>query len=304
MIDIFVGGVLPIFAIGAIGYFLGRVGTFDVAMATAINRLVFFVGIPCLGFRMIVRAPLEEFDLTMLAGFLISELVVYLSAAAVGRYIFKTDVREAILLGLACALTNHILFVLPMAIALFGEQAAVPIVAIITMDVVFLFGATLVIMDFMSSEKGAHGQVVGKIVRNPPIVSMIAGFAVAFSGLELPGGVNVFLDFTSGIAAPCALFSLGIILSQPQQPGRAMLPVALTGIKLVLHPILAWLLLITLFDLPSAIANPAMMVAAAPCGAMGFVLALNYGVRVDAIARAVLYTTIGSLVTITLAASL
>jgi malonate transporter and related proteins len=47
-----------------------------------------------------------------------------------------------------------------------------------------------------------------------------------------------------------------------------------------------------------------MMVAAAPCGAMCFMLALNYGVRVDAIARAVLYSSIGSLVTITVSASL
>jgi len=47
-----------------------------------------------------------------------------------------------------------------------------------------------------------------------------------------------------------------------------------------------------------------MMVAAAPCGAMYFMLALNYGVRVDTIARAVLYSSIGSLVTITVSASL
>ena len=304
MIDIFVGGVLPIFAIGAIGYLFGRLGTFDVAMATAINRLVFFVGIPMLGFRLIVRAPLEDFDLTMLLGFLISELVVYLSAAAVGRYVFKCDAKESILLGLACALTNHILFVLPMAIVLFGELAATPIIAIVTMDTIILFSGTLIIMEFMTSETGALGHVMGKIVRNPPVMSVVAGFAVALSGLVLPKGVDVFLDFTSGIAAPCALFSLGIILSQPQQPGRAMLPVALTGVKLILHPVLAWLLLVTLFEVAPAIANPAMMVAAAPCGAMGFVLALNYGVRVDAIARAVFYTTIGSLATITIAASL
>jgi len=46
------------------------------------------------------------------------------------------------------------------------------------------------------------------------------------------------------------------------------------------------------------------MVAAAPCGVMAFMLALNYGVRVDAIAKAILYTAIGSLLTVTLAAGL
>ena len=119
-----------------------------------------------------------------------------------------------------------------------------------------------------------------------------------------PKSFDVFLDFSGAAAAPCALFSMGIILSQPVQPGRASLPVLITAIKLLLHPILAWLLLVTLFDLPWATTTPAMMVAAAPCGAMSFVLALNYKVRVDAISRAILYTSIGSLVTITLAAAL
>ena len=69
--------MLPIFAIGAIGYVLGRIGVFDAAMATAINRFVFYIAIPALGFRLIVHAPLEEFSLAMLAGFLVSELAIY-----------------------------------------------------------------------------------------------------------------------------------------------------------------------------------------------------------------------------------
>ena len=77
MVDIFFDGVLPIFALGAIGYFLGRVGVFDAAMAAAINRFVFYVGVPALGFRLIIHAPLEDFSLALLSGFLISELAIY-----------------------------------------------------------------------------------------------------------------------------------------------------------------------------------------------------------------------------------
>ena len=304
LVDIFLNGVLPIFAIGAIGYFLGRIGTFDAAMATAINRFVFYIAIPALGFRLIIHAPLEEFSLALLSGFLISELVVYGIGFAVGRYLFNADAKEAVLLGLACALTNHIMFVLPIAVALFGEQVTAPIIAIITMDVILLFSMTLIIMEIMSAHEGTVKEVAGKIARNPPVVAMISGLAVALGGIEMPQSVDVFLDFTGAAAAPCALFSMGIILSQGQAPGRAMLPVAITAIKLLVHPALAWLLLVTFLDLPMAVAAPAMMVAAAPCGAMSFVLALNYKVHVDAISRAILYSSIGSLVTITLAAAL
>ena len=100
------------------------------------------------------------------------------------------------------------------------------------------------------------------------------------------------------------LFALGVILSQKASGARPMLPVAITAVKLVVHPLLAWAIFSGVLQLTPEVRNPAMMVAAAPCGAMCFMLALNYGVRVDAIARAVLYSSIGSLVTITVSASL
>lgn len=304
MIDILSGGVLPIFAIGVIGYILARRGIFDFAMASAINRFVFYVGVPCLGFRLIARAPLEDFDLTLLAGFFASEAVMYGAGFAIGRYLFKAEIREAILLGMATAFTNHLLFALPIAILLFGEATAAPIVAIITVDTILLFSGTLIVMDFMSTPSGAARQAASKIMRNPPVISALAGLIVNLADMEIPAGADVFLEFAGGAAAPSALFALGIVLAQRQEPGRAMLPVTLSAMKLILHPLIAWLALIVLIDIPPATVAPVMMVAAAPCGAMAFVMAMNYQVRVNAIARAILYSSIGSLLTITLAAGL
>ena len=167
MIEILFGGVLPIFAIGAIGFWFGRQGLFDLAMASAINRFVFYVAIPALGLRLLIRAPMDEFNPLLQAGFLATEIVVYASVFVISRYLFKTDTKEAILLGLACALTNHILFVLPIATALFGETATAPIVAIITMDIILLFSGTLIAMEFMSSGGGSISHVLGKISKNP-----------------------------------------------------------------------------------------------------------------------------------------
>jgi malonate transporter and related proteins len=304
MLDIFAGGVLPIFAIGALGFLFGRLGTFDAATAGAINRFAFYVGIPALGLRLITNAPLEDFNFALLAGFFATEVVMYGCGFAVARFLFKVDLRESILLGLTCALTNHILFVLPIAINLFGEEAAAPIIAIVTMDSILLFSLTSMTMDIMTHREASVGQLLGKIVRNPPVVAMGSGLLVAISGLSVPGNVDVFLKFAGASAAPCSLFALGVILSQRQKSDRPLLPVIITLIKLIIHPAIAWLLLITFFELPSTLTTPAMMVAAAPCGAMAFVLALNYQVRVAAIARAILYSSVASLATITFAASL
>ena len=304
MLDPLLNGVLPVFGIGAVGYFLGLRGTFDFNMAMALNKFVMFVAMPALGFQLLSTAPLSDFDFAMLGGYFVAEVLMYAAGFAIGRWVFKTDVMEAALIGLAIALTNHVLFVLPIAITLFGEDAVTPIVSIISMDGVLVFSGSLILMDVLSSKDASLGRTIGKIIRNPPLIGMALGLAAGLLSLPVPKGLNVFVTFLSSAASPVLLFALGIILSQKAATDRPMLPVVVTGVKLVAHPLLAWILFAGILQIVPEVRNPAMMVAAAPCGVMAFMLALNYGVRADAISRAILYSSIGSLVTVTLAAAL
>ena len=304
MLDQLLNGVLPVFGIGAVGYFLGRRGIFDFNQAMALNKFVMFVAMPALGFQLLANAPLGEFNLAMLGGYFVTEFLMYATGFLIAHRIFKTDVMEAALLGLAIALTNHILFVLPIAITLFGEAAVTSIVAIISMDGMLIFSGSLILMDVLATKDASLGHTITKIARNPPLVAMALGLAIGLLGLTVPTGIDVFMGFLGGTASPVLLFALGIILSQKASVSRPMLPVVITGVKLVVHPALAWAIFAGALHLAPEVRNPAMMVAAAPCGVMAFMLALNYGVRVDAIARAILYSSIGSLVTVTLAATL
>lgn len=304
MLDHLLNGVLPVFAIGAIGFFLGKRGTFDFNTAMALNKFVMVIAMPALGFQLLANAPLADFDFKMLGGYFFTELVMYSSGFAFARLVFKADIMESALLGLAIALTNHILFVLPIATTLFGEDAVVPIVAIISMDGILLFSASLILMDVLANKGAGFGQTLGKILRNPPLIAMMFGLVVGIFGMPVPKGFDVFANFLAGTASPVLLFALGIILSQKVDGSRKMLPVAMVGMKLVVHPILALAIFTSVLHLAPETRNPAMMVAAAPCGVMAFMLALNYRVRVDAIARAIFYTSIGSLLTISLVAGL
>jgi len=270
----------------------------------ALNKFVMFVAMPALGFQLLANAPLGEFNLAMLGGYFVTEFLMYATGFLIAHRIFKTDVMEAALLGLAIALTNHILFVLPIAITLFGEAAVTPIVAIISMDGMLFFSGSLILMDVLATKDASLGHTIIKIARNPPLVAMALGLAVGLLSFSVPTGIDVFMGFMGGTASPVLLFALGIILSQKASGSRTMLPVAITGVKLVVHPALAWAIFAGALHLAPEVRNPAMMVAAAPCGVMAFMLALNYGVRVDAIARAILYSSIGSLLTVTVAATM
>jgi malonate transporter and related proteins len=306
MLTAFFNGVLPVFGVLAIGFAAGRLKVFDMAMAAAINRFVLLIGVPLLVFRLLARAPYHEFDWALLVAFFLSELMAYGAGFLLARTLFRCDLGESVLLGLASCFANHLLFVLAIATLLFGERATLPIVAIASVDAVTIYGGTLIIMEAIRSKDLSIARQLLQFVKNPAIAAIPIGLLVGLSGVVLPNGVDAFAAFVSLTASPCALFALGIVLSQQATAGSRVvaLPMSVSAVKLLFQPCAAWLLIYFAFPVSAEWARVAMMVAAAPSAAMAFVFAVQYQVRVDAIARTVLITSIGSLLTVTLAASI
>lgn len=302
MTDVLFGAVLPIFAVAVFGFIAGRAGLFDHAMALIINRFVFYLPLPALTFSLLANAQFDQFNWPLLIGYFLSEGLVYLLAFAIARFVFKRDLRESILLGFAAAYSNHVLFVLPIAIVLFGDAVTLPIVAIITVDTLVMFGLTMVVMDVFTLDRPTVGGVVLKLSKNPTVVGILLGLVFGLLSVELPTGIGVFLEFVSSTAAPCSLFALGIVLANQNQPVPMGLPLTISVIKVVVHPLIALGILTFGYQITPELARPALMAAAGPCGAMAFVMAMNYQVRVDVIARAILITMVGSVLTVSLMA--
>jgi predicted permease len=304
VIDTLLSAVLPVFALVAIGFGLGRLGLFDQAMAGAVNRFVFLVSVPALIFGLLIRSPFAQFNWLALAAFAAIEIVMYGAGFVVARYAFKRETKEALLIGLATAFANHLLFVLPIAVTLFGERATTPIVAIATVDALFIYGGTLLLMDVLSDTGASLARVARAFSKNPQIIAAIGGLGVGLSGAALPEGIHVFTRFAGSTAAPCALFALGVVLSRQAGEGALSLPIAISGLKLVVYPLLCLGLIRGILGVELDWAKPALMVAAAPSSAMAFVLALNYQVPTKAIVRIILITMIGALLTVTFVAGI
>ncbi|MDC3129394.1 AEC family transporter, partial [Paracoccaceae bacterium] len=298
MIDHFLNGVLPIFSVGILGFLLGKRQIFNFEAAMVLNKFVMLIGVPSLIILLLSKAPISEFNFQMLSGYFFTELVLYLTGILISKFIFQRETKEAVLIGLCIALTNHVLFVLPIAETLFGTEYTKPIVAIITMDGLVLFAGTIILLDFLETQDLAVADTFKKIIFNPPLIALLIGLVFGLSRSKIPVGIEVFLNAVAVSASPVLLFSLGIILSRPYKEVNLALPLTITFIKLVIHPIFAGIIFTAALALPTELKNPAIMTAAAPCGLMSFMLALNYKVKVDVIARAVLISSVGSTITI------
>ncbi len=301
MLNAFLNSVLPVFAVVAAGFAFGRGGLFDAASAAAINRFVFYIALPTLLFRVLGTAPFGGFEWSLILAYLLNELILYAVGYVVARFGFRRPRMESLLLGMAAAFANHVFFVLPIARQMFGEAAALPIVAIIAVDSIVIYGGTVLILE--TARHTAFGTsplgLLRLYARNPQIIAMVVGIAVNLVGVPLGGGFDFFMRFVGETTAPCALFALGVILVAQKDDGSAWVPLTIAGLKLFAMPLVAWLLVVQTFHVSADWASPALLVAAGPAGAMPFVLAVQYHVPVAAIVRAILYSTLGSLVTVT-----
>jgi predicted permease len=297
--------VFPIFAIGAFGFLLGKMRTFDFAAAFSINKFVMFVCMPALCIEFLASAHVESFDFLLLFGYFLSEVILFSLGVFISKYIFRLLDSEALLIGLALALTNHVLFVLPIADELFEEAKTLTIISIITMDGLVIFSLTLIAMDILSNSDRPFSITIKAIFTNPPLIGIVIGLVVSFNNLELPRGIMFFLEKLGGTATPALLFSLGIVLSYQKKIAPTKLIISMSTLKLIIHPILAWLIITLLFGgrYPES-HSTALMVAAAPSGVMAYMLAMNYNVSVNRISPIILYTSIGSLITVSIAATM
>lgn len=294
--------ILPIFMAMLLGYGMRLTGFFEVATAQAINRFVFYVAMPALIFKLVAGLSFGTADWPTVLTYLGTEAVVYIGVAVVAKLVFRRSAEEALLIGMAAGFVNHLMFVLPIAQGLHGDAAGRPIAALVFIDIL-VFCLSVLAMDLLkarsSQGNGAYGfaKVSVMLAKNPIVISTAVGLFAAFNRDMVPSGVFTYANFAAGAAAPAALFALGVILAdQPLRPlgGLTWFTV---GVKLLVHP--------ALFALASGVVvmqptwqQLGFLVAAGPCGAMPFVIALQYGIKPTTIAKAVLVSTVLSLLSL------
>jgi predicted permease len=295
--------ILPVFAVLALGLALGRTGLFSEQMARTLNAFVFYIGQPALIFLLAANAPFSAYDLPALGLYLASELILYFGVALIAWRAFKRDPREAILLGMTAVFVNHLYYVLPIARLMHGAEAVAPIEGVIFIDVAVLFCGTIFVMDIASRGSVPLKDYPLILAKNPALLALALGIAANLASAVVPSGFNTFAKFSGSSAPPISLFALGVILARVDIFKMTALLSSVVFAKVLLHPVLAFALMAQA-AVPVAWSNPLTLVAAGPCGAMPFVIALQYKVETETIAKAILVSTIVTLISLSALTSL
>jgi malonate transporter len=294
---------LPFFALIFCGYGAGRLKILDETAAAGVNTFVFYFALPAFLFGLMSSSPIEEVvNGPFIGAYVTASLSVFVLAALAGRRLFPIGRAEAAVQGLAAVLANTGYMGIPLVSAVFGREAAVPIVVGLTLDGILIIPLGIMLIE--SSKGGADSlpatalSTFLALVKNPLILSIFAGLAASAIGLSTPTPLDNFVDLLGGTAGPCALFALGATLASRKVAGGLAEVSYMTFMKLVLHPAALFLTTTLLFDVQPLWATAALLGAALPIAANVFIVARQYDVYVIRTSSAILISTAVSIVSV------
>ena len=263
--------VLPVFGMIVLGYVFTRARIFDAASGRGISLFVFNVAIPALLFKTVATMePQQAAPWGLWMAFFGGLALTWVAAALVSRAVPSLDVSGGAAASMAAGFGNLALLGTPLALSHFGPQAALPLGMILSVHAPILwFAAMLHRAMFQTQASVSIGRTAKdlfvNLATNAIVLGLLAGTLWRVTGLSIHPIFATMLGMLSDAAVPTALFAL----------------------KMVLMPVLVFLMVRYLVALPPLWAQVAVLFAAMPTGANAFLFSQRNEEAVAAVSGAI-----------------
>jgi predicted permease len=134
---------------------------------------------------MMVSVNILDINWKLLFGYITSEIIIYITALLVAKYIFKLLWREAIIIGMAASFANHLLFVYPIVFNEYNDDLIIPILEIISFDCIFLV-INLIILDLITTKNLSAKKIFLYQLYNIPLIALTIGILISYLEIEMP----------------------------------------------------------------------------------------------------------------------
>jgi predicted permease len=297
----FVALTAPLFLLVFLGYALTRLLRWPSTATDALTRFVFSVAMPAFLFRLMSDVSrLPPVDVRILAAYFGGCLLVYAAGRMLGAALFRLDGVQQSVFAMGGIFANTVMLGLPIAKVVLGDAAMPGMSLVIVFNSITLWTLITVSVEWARHRElslpGFAKTTMG-VLRNPIVASILLGTAFGFAPFTLPGVVDGTLALIAQAAPPLSLIALGMGLAEFDVRAGARVSVALSAVKLVVQPLVVYLLarLLGLGTLDTAVV---VLLAALPVGANVFVMARQFTALEGEVAAAiVLTTTLGALTT-------
>jgi malonate transporter and related proteins len=294
----------PFFGLIGLGFFCGKLARQPASGLGWMQFFLIYVSLPCLFYTLIADKSLDQ--LTNWPFIIVTTASTYCAFAlsfASGMRFTRGDVPQSVMQGVAGSYSNIGYMGPPLVLSAIGPAASAPVVLIFIFDSLMLFSVVPLLMAVAGVEKRRPlrtlRDILLKVVTHPFNIATAAGVAASYLHVDLPAALGRIVTWLSGAAAPCALFLLGVTVAlRPLGAIPSEVP-GLAFIKLIVHPLLVWVLLSAIGDFGQTWTYAAVIMAALPPALNIFVISTQYDVGVERASACVLVGTLASMVTLT-----
>lgn len=227
-----------------VGFLLGRSGVLGPTGQQVIAKVVFYAATPALLFITVSSTNLGLIFNTALLATGGSALVVGLLIFVLTKWLRKRSTGEAMFSAWAVSYVNIGNLGIPIAAYVLKDVGYVA--PVLLFQLLLLAPIGMAVLDSAGKKtKTPWYSTILQILRNPILIGAAAGVAASATGFELPRFVFEPVDMIGAIAVPGALLAFGISLkdgwSLPAAGTRTQLTL-ITVTKLLLQPVLAWVI--------------------------------------------------------------
>jgi malate permease and related proteins len=296
LIAIFFSVLAPVFLLVLLGYLIGPRLNLD---ARTLSRLSYFVLTPAFIFDVMSGARIEA---TLATRMTIYIIVVHVLCAALAFAIARVLGRDKpmiaayMLLGTFGNVGN---FGIPIVQFAFQEEALVP--ATVYFLAVVLIAFVIGVWAANWARQGNLGALAA-VLRTPALIALPPALLYNWSGIELPVLARP-VDILAGGLIPVMLVTLGVQLADTGLPRVSLDMVLSSAVKLVACPALA-ILLAAPFSLAGLERATGVLQAAMPAAVFASIIAFENDLLPSFVTASVLFSTIASLLTLTVVIAL
>jgi predicted permease len=295
--------IAPVFGIVLLGYMAVR---FKLYPQEGVKGLVAFVNnfcTPCLLFEAMLSADFHTaFNFSILVPFYIGAFICFAIGCVVSFRVFESRPGDSIGSGFAGTFSNTVMMGIPIINRAFGADAMPVIYSIIAFHAGILITVAMVVMELTRRDGRPLMEVLpgaaSRILLNPLLLGVVVGLACNILGVRLPEPGTAFFNIMSQAVLPTALFAIGGALNEYRISENWLQASFMAFLKLMVHPTIAYMVMVPVLHAPIEIARYGILLAAMPTGINAYVFATYYNRGVSVANSTILISTAAAVLTI------
>ena len=299
-----IDAAFPVFGLILTGWVCTKLNILGPSSREGLNNFVIYLALPAQLFAAMSGAELSELAQP---GFFWSFALGMFGTASLYALIsreLQTPPVDKLINSMSAAYGNAGFMGIPLCLMLFGKAGLGPSIITAVFTVSLLFAVTIMLIELQRLDHARAGLAIKKVVlsmlRNPLLVAPLLGLFWSIMQWPMPTPASRFIGLLGDASTPCALIAIGLFLGKTTAPSAGPEVMRIVLLKLLVQPALTALLVLYVFEVPKIWALVAILAAALPVGTGPFMLSQIYQRDAAASARAILVSTVLSVLTISI----